>query len=291
MFFSVIIPVFQDSFRLALCLDGLINQEYPKIEFEVIVVNNDPEQHIQLDSIFFEKLDLKICEEPQPGSYAARNTGISHASGKIIAFTDSDCIPDKDWLKNGKAYFEKDIYREIGILAGAVPLFYQNPKKLSAAEIYEKYTGFTQKQYAKEGNCVTANWFSYKIVVNDFCGFNSTLKSNGDTELSKRISNKYRVLYAPDVIVRHPARYHIRDIAFKYRRLLGGTYNRRFVNQALRFFGYLLNFTFRRVRFLIKKIITVNPKDSFFISLVTWHIMLEAWREYFNLIRGGDTKR
>ncbi|MEX2591330.1 MAG: glycosyltransferase family A protein [Anditalea sp.] len=291
MYYSIIIPAFQDTQRLVICLDALENQDFPKNEYEVIVVNNDPNEYIHLDSIYFDKLNLKVLEESHPGSYAARNTGIKFAKGKVLALTDSDCIPDIDWLSNAKIYLEKDINKDIGILAGDVPLFYKNPEKLSVAEIYEKYTGFTFESYVKEGTCGAGNWFSYKSVLEEFGGFNSKLKSNGDTELSGKISKKYKLIYAPEVIVRHPSRFKVSDIAYKYQRLLGGVYSRRYVGHEFKFFFHLLNFTFRRLKFLLKKILTISPKESSAIAIVTWHITLGGWQEYFSLIGGKATKR
>src|SRR5690554_883295 len=116
LFFSVIIPTYRDE-RLKLCLFSLASQSLPNNNFEVIVVNNDPEDLIDVNLEHYKSLDIKIVYEPVAGSYAARNTGILYASGKILAFTDSDCIPDVDWLQNAKRYFDKDIDTQIGILA------------------------------------------------------------------------------------------------------------------------------------------------------------------------------
>jgi len=287
---SVIIPVYRDE-RLNLCLKALLNQNFPKRNFEIIVVNNDPDATIDLRHHCYDKLNLKILDEPTPGSYAARNKGIIHASGKILAFTDSDCIPDVDWLKNAMVVFEADLKCEIGILAGNVILFYNDDYKLTSAEIYEKYTGFTQEQYAKEGNSVTANWFSYKSVVEGIGGFDSGLKSNGDTELSARISKKYKVVFAPEVVVKHPARYRISDLVYKYRRLLGGTHARRFNKRPILFFWHIIEFSWRRLRFAIKKSVTISLYESIAIWKTSISIIIGAWREYFNLIAKGESKR
>jgi glycosyltransferase involved in cell wall biosynthesis len=272
-------------------LNALVSQDFPKNEFEVIVVNNDPEDSINFPYYYFDQLNLRVVKEANQGSYAARNKGISLAIGKIIALTDSDCIPDRNWLKNSKKYFEKDKNKELGILAGDVPLFYKNPNKLSNAEVYEKYTGFTFESYVKEGNCGAGNWFSYPEIIKEFGGFNSQLKSNGDTELSGRISKKYKVVFAPDVIVTHPARFYVRNIVYKYRRLLGGVFLRRYQNKPFLFLGHILNFNYRRLRFSTKKFLTVPPKESWAIFMVSMAINIGAWREYFSLIRGGETKR
>jgi glycosyltransferase involved in cell wall biosynthesis len=43
--------------------------------------------------------EVRLFAETKPGSYAARNRGVQEARGAIIAFTDSDCAPDTEWLQ------------------------------------------------------------------------------------------------------------------------------------------------------------------------------------------------
>ncbi|KEO74610.1 glycosyltransferase [Anditalea andensis] len=291
MIISVIIPTYKDDIRLLKCLDGLIGQTLNPGFFEVIIVNNFPHLSIKLPGVYYSSLNLKLIDEIIPGSYAARNKGIYTAKGDIIAMTDSDCIPDPDWLINAYQYFENDKDKIIGIIAGDVPLFYKNPNALTLAEIYEKYTGFDFFAYTKEGSCGAGNWFSYKSVLKKFGGFDPKLKSNGDTDLSKKISNKYKVIYAPEVIVRHPARNTVFQLDYKYRRLLGGVYLRKYNNRHFRFFGHVADFTWRRFRFSVKKLFTVNFKEALAISIVCMVISIGAWIEYFYLINGSDTKR
>lgn len=291
MIFSIIIPTFKDNLRLKLCLEALASQQIGLENFEVIVVNNDPNGEVEIDESFFSQINLKVFNEKTPGSYAARNLGIKHATAKILALTDSDCIPDPDWLQNAMKYFEADAEDSLGIVAGDVPLFFKNPDKLTHAEVYEKYTGFDFRSYVKEGTCGAGNWFSYKRVMDEFGGFNPQLKSNGDTALSSRISKKYKIIFAPDVIVRHPSRYHVNELVYKYRRLLGGTYHRKFENQPIRFLNHVITFSFRRLRFSAKKFFTVPIHESWAIFIVCTAITVGAWKEYFSLIKGGETKR
>lgn len=288
---SVIIPYYKDYNRLIQLLYLLKQQQLATDLFEVIVVNNDAEIPLELPRDFSTKYSLKLLEEPRPGSYAARNKGIANAQGEILAFTDSDCLPDKDWLSNALEIFDRDTQKKLGILTGPVPLFYKNPKKLTAAEVYEKYTGFTTEAYAKEGHAITANWFSYKKVLLKFSGFDENLKSNGDSDLSKKISSQYEIQYSPNVIARHPSRYFVNEVVYKYRRLLGGTYLRKFKKSKLKFFRYLLDFTWRRVRFSAKKIVTISPKESSKILLVNLAIVWGTWKEFFLLLNGLETKR
>jgi len=288
---SIIIPTYKDSIRLIKCLNALVTQIYESTKFEVIVVDNDPEGSLNLDNYFFLNLNLYTLHEPIPGSYAARNKGLKFAKNELIGFTDSDCVPDPYWIANAVKYFEKDQNEKLGIIAGKVPLFFKDKDLLTYGEIYEKYTGFDFESYVREGASGAGNWFSYKSILEEFGGFNSELKSNGDTELSKRISKKYEIKYAPDVIVTHPARDTISDIVYKYRRLIGGAYQRRFINQNSRFLWFIIQFSWRRIRFSIKKFFTLPFNESWAIFIVSVAINIGALKEFFNLILGSETKR
>lgn len=288
---SIIIPVYKDQNRLLDLLNSLNSQTLDLSKWEVIVVNNDPERSLEISGLVYPLYKLKVLDEETPGSYAARNRGIKEAKGDILAFTDSDCLPDKNWLLNAYSSFEKDVNRKIGILTGPIPLFFKNPLALSDAEVYEKYTGFTTESYAREGKAVTANWFSYAAVIHEFGGFNPELKSNGDSELSGKISTKYAVCFQEDIIVNHPARYTTKELVSKYRRLLGGTYTRNYKNREFNFFGYLTNFVYRRYRFAIKKMFTIGWSESKAIFKVCHAINKGTVSEYFKLIKGGPTAR
>lgn len=288
---SVVIPVYKDFDRLLICLEAVENQLLDKGLFEVIIINNDPDNFLSLDDFPNYSFTLRVDQEIKPGSYAARNKGVNIANNEIIGFTDSDCVPETNWLISAYKIFQSDLSIEIGILTGPVPLFFKDFKKLNSAEIYEKYTGFNFAAYTKSGTCGAGNWFSYKERIIEFNGFDENLKSNGDTELSSRISKRYSVIYNPDVIVKHPARDNVRDIVFKYRRLLGGVYSRKFKNQPLRFACHVIWFVYRRIKFALKKLFTISPLESIPIIVVCMRISWGACLEYLALVSGADTKR
>ncbi|MBS9525598.1 glycosyltransferase family 2 protein [Litoribacter alkaliphilus] len=285
---SVIIPTFRDDERLNKCLQSLYSQSLEKSKFEVIVVNNYPSDEVKVQ---VEGLNLIVTSEEKQGSYAARNKGIEEANGEILAFTDSDCLPDRNWLFLAKEFFDRDTKKEIGVLTGPVPLFFKDTNRLSPSEIYEKYTAFKTEQYAQEGFAVTANWFSYASVIQDFGGFNSELMSNGDTDLSGKISKKYNVVFSPEVKVFHPARYQTKELVDKYRRVIGGNFHRRFKEKPAGFRIYIYDFLIRRYRFALKKILTVPPRESLPILKVCHKINKGVLQEFFHLIDGGEPKR
>lgn len=288
---SIIVPYYKDYQRLLSLLSTLNEQTLPKSKWEILLINNDSAQPLILNEFFFQNLPLFIYSESKPGSYAARNKGISEAKGKILAFTDSDCLPDKDWLKKAFESFQSDFKHEIGVLTGPIQLFYKDPSSLTDTEIFEKYTAFTTEAYSKSGRAITANWFSYADVIREFNGFDSSLKSNGDSELSGRISGKYKVTFQDDIVIHHPARYELDELKSKYRRLVGGKFTRKFKGKNGEFLVYVIDFCLRQYRFALKKFLTISLKEATAIFKVCNSLNWVVIKEYFDLVKGNETKR
>jgi len=219
--FSIIIPTYKDWDRLSLCIDCLVNQNVNGIEFEIIVVDNEtdhnPPRHIENLSV----KNLKIIHEPNPGSYSARNSGAKFADGTYLAFTDSDCLPDKRWLTNAKKMFVK---LNCDLIGGEIDLFKPDGGS-NYAFIFEKHTSFRQQDTVKNGQSVTANMLVKREVYQTLNGFNCSLKSGGDWEFSDRAAeNNYTMCFGEDVVVKHPARKSVLHILKKQKRFAAWGY-------------------------------------------------------------------
>jgi glycosyltransferase involved in cell wall biosynthesis len=96
---SIIIPTYEDWPRLQMCLDALAAQTMPADQFEVLVANNNRTPEVPGDLRLPPNTTVIWAEKP--GSYAARNVAMGKGAGKIFFFTDSDCIPDREWVRLG----------------------------------------------------------------------------------------------------------------------------------------------------------------------------------------------
>ncbi|MBW4480953.1 MAG: glycosyltransferase [Tildeniella torsiva UHER 1998/13D] len=224
LFVSVIIPVFNDSERLKHCLESLENQSYSKDHYEIIVVDNASQEDLQ--NLVKQYPQAKYGYEDKPGAYASRNKGISMAKGDIVGFTDSDCIPDKNWI--GKAV---EIFRSnpsCGLVVGSIELFFQNPDCPTAVELYESVTAFQQERNVEVNHWgATANVFTFKAVIQKVGLFDETLKSGGDIEWGQRIfAAGYFQIYAKECAVLHPARHSFEELIKKIVRVAEGRHAR-----------------------------------------------------------------
>jgi GT2 family glycosyltransferase len=212
---SVIIPAYRDWSRLASCLDALSSQTLPAGRFEIIVVDNEPGSARPLVRL---PANARIIEEPYPGSYAARNKAVAEAGGRFLAFTDSDCIPDADWLENGlRALTQNPQVR----VTGPVNIF-REPDSSHVAFLYEFHTAFRQDRAVEKGRCATANLIVARDVFDRVGPFDQALVSGGDSEWGERAQRTgVPIVYEESVAVAHPARPTVSSILRKRRRIAG----------------------------------------------------------------------
>ena len=199
---SVIIPVYNDADGLRTCLQALAGQHYPRDRFEVIVVDNNSVQDIARVCAAFERVHYP--HEQRPGSYAARNKGLSCATGQILAFTDADCIPDAAWLRSGVAALKEGA----DIVGGRVQLFSEAPGSPGLAARYEMAHELRNETLIPHHNfAVTANLFTTRAVMNAVGDFDASLASGGDHEWGVRATSQgFDLQYASRAVVLHPTR-------------------------------------------------------------------------------------
>jgi GT2 family glycosyltransferase len=92
---------------LRTALNGILRLDYPN--FDVVIVDNAARTPATRDMVRDEFQDprVRLIDEPIPGLAQARNTGLRHARGDIVAFTDDDTVVDKAWLREIAAGFER----------------------------------------------------------------------------------------------------------------------------------------------------------------------------------------
>lgn len=292
LFVSIIIPTYNDWDRLALCLNALESQSFPQDQFEVVVANNDPED---LTPGGFRCLpNCQVITEKKPGSYAARNAALKIAKGDIIGFTDSDCIPDKDWIKNAVNYF--DINKTCDRIAGKVAIFFKGtvPTK---AELYDKLYAFNQKEYVtNSGTGVTANMFSYKHIFDKLGPFKEDLMSGGDFSWGTNAQEKgYSIHYVENVIVYHPGRQTLQELIKKERRVGGSQaiFLKKKGGKASNFFYFLRELRPRltTIGFLYRNGTDLSWSNKFYMYIYRQYLLSVRAYEKFRVQNGKKANR
>lgn len=64
----------------------------------MVVVNDGGSEDLEQAIASFDRSRLHMMRQARRGPGAARNTGARSASGRWLAFTDDDCLPEPGWL-------------------------------------------------------------------------------------------------------------------------------------------------------------------------------------------------
>ena len=87
---SIIIPIYNSERFIDRCLYSVLNQSFS--DFEVILVDDGSTDSspVLCDAYALKDNRIKVFHRQNGGASAARNFGLSVASGRYISFVDSD---------------------------------------------------------------------------------------------------------------------------------------------------------------------------------------------------------
>jgi glycosyltransferase involved in cell wall biosynthesis len=221
--FSVIIPVYNDPCGITETLRTISDQNFPQENFEVIIVDN-ASNDVTAETVHkftSENNNFFLFSENIKSSYAARNTGISHARGDYLLFVDSNMTVEKDWLGKIKQFVDatEPDYFGMRVSFGA-------NRNAGVCYIDEQLTGFPVHSYLKRFCFVPTCCLGVsKQLISRIGDFDSRLVSGGDQEFGQRVSlMNIRQLFAHDIVISHPPRTNLVDVLKKNVRIGRGFY-------------------------------------------------------------------
>jgi GT2 family glycosyltransferase len=196
---SVVVPVRNRNEYLRILLDALERQTIPREQFEVLI-GDDGSTDGSTDQLATEDGWIRVFRGAARNSYAARNRAARAARAPVLAFVDSDCKPEPLWLEEGlKALADADA------VAGGIRFIL--PERRTVWTLIDMETTKDHESQVTRGNAETANLFVRQELFERLGGFDDTLPEHGDFDFAERIvASGARLVYAPDVLVHHPAR-------------------------------------------------------------------------------------
>ncbi|MCF6147618.1 MAG: glycosyltransferase [Candidatus Kuenenia sp.] len=196
---SVIVPAYNAEKTIGQCLQALKQQNYPSDSYEVILVNDGSKD---ATGEIAQGYDITYLWQENQGPATARNKGAKEAKGEIILFTDSDCVPDSNWIREMVAPFSD---QNVMAVKGA----YKNKQKSIVArfaqlEFEERFEMLKKAESIDMVDTYSAGF--RKDIFLQLDGFDTSfpVANNEDTELSYRMSKMgYKMVFNPNAIVFH----------------------------------------------------------------------------------------
>jgi GT2 family glycosyltransferase len=193
---SVVVPVRNREDCLGDLFRELEGQTLPGEQFEVVIVDDastDGTRDLAASWVAEAPARRRLIDGRGEGPASARNLGIAQAEAEWIAFTDSDTMPEADWLASGLDAVERHGVRA---LEGAVVPW--------PPEAVGTYTH--QIDSGAGGRFMTANMIYHRDVLELVGGFDERFRAPflEDSDLAFRVLDAgYEIPYAPEVRVRH----------------------------------------------------------------------------------------
>ncbi len=266
---SIIIPVYNDPGGLRQTIQSLIGLDYPKENYEIIIVDNGSTDNTFSAAKSFEKerggFIKAEAEKSIKNSYAARNKGITLAKGEILCFIDADMWVGKDYLSRVDKYFDSG---DVDYLGCNVELVMKNTNIFA---VYDTMIGFPIKESILSNHFTPTCCLSVRKEVIEKIGvFDPRFESGGDHEFGLRVYEAgLKQKYAQDIIVYHPARSSYVALAKKAKRVARGIAQLNFYHSQ-RFAGhYKKHFNIRNINILSPmKAIRIGKKIGVSLNLL-----------------------
>jgi len=262
---SIVIPVKDNQRGIETFLESFFQTQDPdSLPKEIIIVDSsEPETSIPSFSQAYD-LPISVIHCFEKGPAAARNLGWKKARGKWILFTDSDCIPHKQWIEgyfpaiNGSLGYA-GIIRAHG--SDIVSQYYESQKILVPPPFQHK--GITYPEFL-----ITANALVWKHALEEIRGFNEEIHiaAGEDVDLGFRLREVGSISYAPDSLIHHNFDDGLKGFMRRFKRYGEGN---------------------KKIAELYK--LDMKPKPFKPVKKTLLHYLL-GWLQYYCLYKGYTTK-
>ena len=195
---SVVVPAYRCKKTISETIQAILNQSCPSLELIVVDDGSQDETTMIIQSF----PQVKYIFQDNAGPASARNHGAFETKGEFIFFTDSDCIPHRDWIEMAMRYFGDP---QVAVVAGSYDI--ANPEFILARCIHKEIMyRHHQLMPMHPKSFGSYNFGVRKKVFMDVGGFDTGYRyaSGEDNDLSyKIIKAGYKIYFAKDTLVKH----------------------------------------------------------------------------------------
>ncbi|YAG08540.1 Glycosyl transferase [Nostoc sp. DSM 114167] len=195
---SVIVCAYNAERTMDSCLASLKELNYPN--YEVIVVNDgSSDRTLQIT----QRYDyVRLINQENKGLSVARNVGMTAATGEIVAYTDSDCMADPDWLTYLVAKFLSSGLAAVGGPNLSPPEDSLVPACVAVSPGVPTHILLSDEVAEHIAGC---NMAFRRQVLQEINGFNPIFRTAGDdVDICWRLQDRgYTIGFSPAAIVWH----------------------------------------------------------------------------------------
>ena len=191
---SVILPVWNREEWVARAIRSVLAQSYPRVE---LIVVDDGSTDGTSRAVQSFGPSLTLLKQPHRGPYAARNLGLRHAVGELIALIDSD-----------DAWYPDRLERQLPLLRdpaaglvfgdanqveyrGSVP----SPRSVTAFQITPPRRGWVMNHFAYGNFIPTSSVLVRRRCFQELGAFCDSAQQSADYAMWFRISVRHRLEY------------------------------------------------------------------------------------------------
>lgn len=197
---SVVVPIRNEEAYIHACLTSLLQQTYPKEQYEVIVLDgrsSDRSREI-VEGLCRQHENLRCLDNPAAIVPVAMNLGIKNAKGDIIIRADGHTLYPSDYLEKCVEYLEKTRADNVGGPILTVPTDSSFTARLVAAVLSNPF-GVGDSRFrttSVEGYVDTVPFGAFRRELFDRIGlYNEKLVRNQDVDLNARIKEAGGKIY------------------------------------------------------------------------------------------------
>jgi glycosyltransferase involved in cell wall biosynthesis len=185
---TVVIAAFNEEKDLPKCLTAITTQNFPKDDYEIIVVdNNSTDKTAEIAKSF----GAKVVQETKQGNTFAVKRGMDSATSEIIANTDADTVVFPDWLSTIKKIFEDK--KIVGATGSAYVETGNQVLDFIYRKLYNAFIGFNF--LIGKPHMTGFNMIVRKKVYDEIGGINASFTMSPDVDLGLRMGKKGKVVF------------------------------------------------------------------------------------------------
>jgi glycosyltransferase involved in cell wall biosynthesis len=195
---SVVMPTHNRAGMLSRAIESVLIQTHSDLEL-IVVDDGSTDETPAIVAAIADPRIVYVRLEARSGAAVARNTGIRHARGALIAFQDSD----DQWVPT-KVALQLEVLTRLGPDVGAVGGRWQAGDDVGAPEVAAQglETGGDYEPELLDGRClITPVWLIRRSLLDELGLFDERMPCLEDWDLMLRLSQRTTMRAVPEIVL------------------------------------------------------------------------------------------